>query len=179
MEETPWNCVVSCCCCSPLPRSTPPGFSSVAMVCWWPGSHSFEASDLVQLQHLVSKICRERRGGVRGKERREACTKPTHLELPLGEGGRVGGGRNALSEGVGAQKGWSATASWVARSSYTHMQRHFSGCKIRRKQRELKTLKKEETGRKWCFTVGGGGQRGGTRYNTHDTRDEIHTIHEI
>ena len=41
----------------------------------------------------------------------------------------------------------------------------------------VKHLKKEETGRKWCFTVGGGGQRGGTRYNTHDTRDIIRTVH--
>ena len=62
----------------------------------------------------------------------EACTKPTHLargglELPLREGGRVGGGGDALGEGVGAEKGRSATAAWVARSSYTThiMQQHF------------------------------------------------------
>ena len=38
--------------------------------------HSFAASDLVQLQHLVSKVCRERRGGMMGKEREDGKHAP-------------------------------------------------------------------------------------------------------
>ena len=70
--------------------------------------------------------------------------------MPLG--GVAGGGGDSLGEGVRAEKGRSSTTSWVeARSSYkTHMQQHFEGCKIRRKQRECKTLRKRGN---WQETV--------------------------
>ena len=83
VAETPWNCVVSCCCC--FPRSTPPDFSLVAMVCSKPGLHFVEASDLVQLQHLVSKkIQREQRrnDGLR-EEGKHAPNPPNWPEAVL------------------------------------------------------------------------------------------------
>jgi len=57
VEGTPWSCAVLCCCCCHLPPPTPPESALVARVCWSPGSHSFAALDLVQLQH---RHCRRR-----------------------------------------------------------------------------------------------------------------------
>ena len=81
MEGTPWSCAVLCCCCCHLPPPTPPESALVARVCWSPGSHSFAALDLVQLQHLVGKICKERRGEITGKERKGSMhrTHPSGL----------------------------------------------------------------------------------------------------
>ena len=82
---TPSSFSASCCCCSPPCPPSPPEFSSEATVCSSPGSRFVATLNLVQLRHLVRKICRRRRGGLRSERKRGEACKPNPPIWPVEE----------------------------------------------------------------------------------------------